>query len=48
MGPHKRSERLNYSITELARFPHAHLNKLLEVPNRLGYPEDTVALALRC
>jgi len=44
-GPHKKSGRLNYSITELARVPKPHLNKLIEVVNRLGYPEDAAVLS---
>lgn len=44
-GPHKKSGRLNYSMAELARVPKPHLNKLIEVANRLGYPEDAAVLS---
>ena len=44
-GPHKKSGRLDYPMTELARVSKAHLNSLIEVANTLGYPEDAAALA---
>jgi hypothetical protein len=39
-GPHKKSERLAYPISELGRVGRRHLAKLAEVAERLGYPQD--------
>jgi len=41
----KKSAKLAYPISELARVPKPHLAKLVEVTNRLGYPEDADTLA---
>lgn len=43
-GPHKKSGRLEYSMDELRRVPAQHLGKLIEVTDRLGYPEDAETL----
>lgn len=39
-GPHKKSGRLTYPVSELGRVPKEHLAKLIETTERLGYPED--------
>lgn len=44
-GAHKKSGRLEYSMDELGRVPKQHLAKLIEVTNRLGYPEDAEILS---
>jgi hypothetical protein len=44
-GPGKKSHKLNYPISELARVPKHHLAKLIDVTRRLGYPEDAETLA---
>ena len=41
----KKSPKLEYPISELARVPKYHLSKLVDVTARLGYPEDADTLA---
>jgi hypothetical protein len=41
----KKSPKLTYPISELARVPKYHLAKLVDVTARLGYPDDAETLA---
>lgn len=43
-GPHKKSGRLEFPISELGRVPKEHLAKLVEITERLGYPEDAATM----
>lgn len=43
-GAHKVSERLEYSMDELARVNKDHLARLVDVTDRLGYPDEAKIL----
>ena len=44
-GAHKVSERLDYSMDELGRVHKQHLSHLVDVTDRLGYPDEAKILA---
>jgi len=43
-GKHKVSERLEYPMDELGRVPKQHLARLVDVTDRLGYPDEAKIL----
>lgn len=43
-GSHKKSGRLTFPLGELGRVPKHYLAKLVEIAERLGYPEDAATM----